>query len=298
MTHRRYIHVFPPVAHYSEAYACYRAASARLDWLSAETWTTWSASRPEWQDPNVAVIFWSYISLPHILQMIPPKRAAAIALWYSESIGEAGKLNPGLGEVLRVFMGHMKMFDAVFVGTPSAEKFLRPHCRKITVDPLGYEPEVMGTPDWSKPKDHDLVFYGSPYGRREWILPALDKHFGKRMLLVPNATYGIERKRLCDGCRAILHVGHSEELSVPKFRLWQAVATSAALVAETGDAWPAVPGRHYVELPMAKQDHMGEFVEEIEKALRLPLEAIARKAHEDLSKYTIERSMQYVSTIL
>jgi len=298
MAHRRYIQVFPPVAHYSEVFDCYRAASARLDWLSAETWATWSADRPEWQDPDTTVVFWSYISLPRILEMIPPKRSAAIALRYSESIGEADKLNPGLAEVLKIFMSGMGAFDAVLVGSPSAEKFLKPYCRKIAVDPIGYDPGVMGTPDWDRAKTHDLIFYGSPYGRREWILPALQRHFGKRLLFVQKTIYGKKRKRLCDRCRATLYVGHSEEIAVPGFRIWQAVATSAALVTEAADAWPAVAGVHYVGIPTARKDHMDEFIEGIEKALLLPLGAIARRAHADLSKYTIEKDMEFVAAAL
>lgn len=297
MAHRRYIHIFPPVAHYMEVFECYRAASARVRWLSAEIWPTWSAERPEWQDKENAVILWSYISLSHILKMIPPKRAATLALNYSESVGDETKISPGLAEVLRTFKASMKNFDYVIAGNPSAARSLAPYCRRVVVHPAGYDAETMGRPDWSAPKEHDLVFYGSPYGRREWILPELVRHFGKRLLVVTRGPFGIERKCLCDKARAILHVGHSDELGTPGFRIWQAVASSAALIAENRDAWPAVHGKHYVAIVPAQKGRIDVFIKDIEKALLLPLKDIARKAHAELGAFTVEKSMEHITGV-
>jgi len=298
LAHRRYIHVFPPVAHYLEVVECYRAAAARMGWMSVELWSTWSAERPEWRDPDCAVIFWGYISPPHIFRMVPQKRSAALVLRNSESIGYEKDLDPGQVGVLDSFKKAFKSFDAVFVGSPLEAEFLRPWCPKIGWAPVGYEPEVMGAPDWKQRKDLDLVFYGAPYGRREWILPALRRHFGKRLLVCPVGTYGLRRKRFCERSRAILHVGHAREVSAPGFRIAQIPSTSAAFITESQDAWPAVHKKHFVALPMARKDHMDAFIDRLEEALKLPLEAVARAAHKDLSKFTVERAMWYYTSVI
>ena len=94
-----------------------------------------------------------------------------------------------------------------------------------------------------------------------------------------------------DLCRAELYIGHSEDIGVG-LRLWQALPSSAAFVTEDRDAWPASPGRHYVAVGHARMECPGALVDELERALKLPLADIARAAHEDLSKYTVERCFE------
>lgn len=179
--------------------------------------------------------------------------------------------------------------DIVFAGCPAAAEWLRPNCRKVALGPIGYDPVVMGTPNWLAKKQYDLVFYGTPTGRRKWILPEIAKRRGFRFARF-NA-FGRDRTSFLNSSRAVLHVGHSDEPGFPGMRLWQAIASSAALLTEPRDAWPAVAGRHYVELPKPAEDRIGEFLDAIERALSGPLENTARVAHEELSKYTVERCM-------
>ena len=110
--------------------------------------------------------------------------------------------------------------------------------------------------------------------------------------------YGPERKLIYEKCRANLYIAHSDEPSFPGFRIWQSIATSSALVTEKRDAWPAMAGKHYVELPEAKREDIGKFIGQLEQALKLPLTEIARRAHAELCAFGVERVMQYITAAI
>jgi len=296
MVHRRYIHIIHPSITFAENLACYKAAASRLPWMSASSWAEWSIKRPEWQDPNNVIIFWLY-GLPGLLDVIPQQRKAALAIWYMESVGPIDKLCPPQKATLARFLDYFKTPDIVIATSPPAAAFLKPYCKKVTFAPTGYEPKVMGTPDWTRIKEYDFGYCGWPTGRRDWIIPALENHFGNRMIHF-FGPYGQERKLIYEKCRATLYIAHSDEPSFPGFRIWQSVATSSALVTEKRDVWPATAGRHYVEVPEAKKEDVGEFVAKIEQTLNLPLEEIARRAHTELSLYAVDRAMEYITAAI
>jgi len=76
-------------------------------------------------------------------------------------------------------------------------------------------------------------------------------------------------------------------------RLWQSIASSAALISERRDAWPAVPGKHYVSIEPATKTNLRRFLSELDYVLNhYPLEDMAKLAHEELSLYTIDRCME------
>jgi len=296
MAHRRYIHVFHSCNLFDEIIACYRAAMDRLKWMSVCTWQEWSAKRPEWQDPNNVIILWWW-NTPGLLNVVPPQREAAFALWYGESVGPPEKMSLHQGGILTKFLGYLKIPDTVFVGSPSAAQFLRPYCRKAAHAPIGYDPKIMGEPNWAQSKEYDFGYCGFPIGRREWILPALRHRFGKRLFEF-FGPFWKDRKQIYDQCRAILYIPHSEEPSLPGMRIWQCIASSAPLITEKRDGWPAVAGRHYVELPEAKETDLDGFTDKVEQTLKLPLEEIARRAYTELSGYTVDRAMEYITAAI
>ena len=295
MAHRRYIHIIHPYIAFAEILSCYKAASSRLRWMSAVSWNEWSASRPEWQDPNNAIILWLW-GLPGLLNVVPPQRKAMFAVRYMESVGPLEKLCPVQRPILGGFLKYFKVPDIVIVGSPSAAQFLRPYCKKVAAAPIGYDSGVMGTPDWTRAKEYDFGYCGWPTGRRDWIIPALRNRFGKKFFQF-FGIYGPGRKRIFDQCRVALHIPHSEESYLSSERIWHFVASSATLVTEKRDVWPAVAGRHYIELPEAKESELDLFVDRVEQTLRLPLEEIARRAHSELSIYTIEKAMEYITAV-
>jgi len=289
---RYYINILHPYMVFFENLISYAQASYAYNWMTAFPWTHWSSDRPEWQDPNNVIIIWLWGS-PVMLDVVPEKRKATLVIWYIESVGPLEGLCSDQKATLTRFLDYFKVPELVVVGFPSSEAFLRPYCRKVIHAPTGYNSFIMGTPDWEAPKDYDVGFCGLVTGRREWIMPALQKRFGKKFLHILN-TFGQDRKRFYDRCRINLYIAHSMEPCYAPMRIWQSIASSSALVTEKRDVWPAVAGRHYVELPEAQEAHVDEFIDQVEQTLQFPLESIARRAHEELSQYTVGRSMEYI----
>lgn len=277
----RYIYVFPPLAVFREVQACYRRAAFCFDWIRVEDLSDWSPKRSEWKDPGNCIVFWG------CHPRIPDGRAAKCALRYTESAGPVQGLIVNQRAEMECIALLGKVPDIVFVGTPAVKTILEPFCRKVVVAPIGYDAVVMGIPDWSRPKHGDVCFHGTPVGRRTWLIPILKSRLGSRFQVI--SKMGRSRQEAVNRCKAALYVGHSEEPGFPGMRLWQAVATSAALITEARDAWPAVPGRHYIAIPPARENDPEAFIGDLEKALQQPLLEIARMAHEELSKYTIEK---------
>lgn len=279
-----HVHVFPQDAAFAEIAACYRAAAARLGWMSVEGLEDWSPYRLDWRNPEIAAVFWG--RLPEI----PADRSVKVVLRYTESVGRPEALVENQRREIREFIPRAGLPDLVITGCPAAAEFMAPFCRNTAHAPVGYDAETMGTPEWYAVKEFDLVFYGTPVGRREWILPAVEKRLGRRFLWI--GCFGAERKTAVERARYVLHVGHSAEASFPGMRLWQAAATSAALITEKWDAWPAAAGTHYVELAPAAEESLDVFLDALENALGEPHGETAWRAHEDLSRYTVERCVE------
>jgi len=280
----RYIYVFPRNIVYDEYRPCYQNAAARIGRVTIEALSTWSHHRKEWMDPDMAIIFWG--GFPKI---VPVPRRAKCVVQYIESVGDPKGLILNQRHWLEISMRRAKELDLMLVGTPEARDFWLPFCRNAACVPIGYDPIVMGTPDWTQPKIYDVGFCGTPIGRREWILPILRKRFGPRFLEI--SGFGQARNAAFDRCRTMLYIGHSNDIGVG-LRLWQAVSTSAVLITEDRSLWPAEPGRHCIVLPPAAAEYPDAFVDSIERALQLPLEDTARTAHEEISQYTVERCMR------
>lgn len=284
-TGMHYRHVFPTSPVFTEISACYQAAAERLGWMSVDALEGWNPERPEWGDMSLAVIFWG--KLPEVL----PDRRCLLATRYTESVGQLHDLVEGQQRHLLSTVALTEKLDLLIGGSPTVSKFFGPHCKNVAHAPIGYDPVVMGTPDWEAKKSGDLVFRGTPVGRREWILPLMEKRFGLRYSRL--LAFGEERKYIMDRRRVDLYIGHSEEPSFPGMRLWQSIASSTALLTEPRDAWPAKAGVDYIELPLADQQNPEPFLGAIEAALDSDLEKIARAAHRHLSKYTVDLCMHH-----
>lgn len=280
-----YIHIFKPVSVFAETRACYALAAKRLGWMSVDDGLEWNRDRAEWRDPEVMLIFWGF------LPEVPEGRSAALGIRYTESIGSPSDLIENQRAEQERLVALSGKLDIVFTGAPSNLCFIDKFCRRTALMPAGYEAAVMGMPDWSASKKHDLAVYGTEAGRRQWIMPALRQRFGERLLDIQ--AYGAGRKAALDTCRAVLYVGHSSEAAFPGMRLWQAISSSAALITERRDAWPAVPGKHFLEVEPAVQGNSDLFVDAVDRELAgKDLRAVAVDAHDHLSEYTAERCME------
>jgi hypothetical protein len=93
-----------------------------------------------------------------------------------------------------------------------------------------------------------------------------------------------------DTARASLYIAHSTVESFSTWRLWQVASTSAALVAEPGDAWPFVKDEHFIQIPYLTSENVQGVVEEL-KALadqHERLSAVATQAHELAQQYSVD----------
>ena len=283
---RRLIIVFPGFpACFDEFQAAYEKAASRMEGVVIERLSEWIQNRSEWKDPNNTVVFWC--QLPAV---IPTDRKAKCVLYHLESSGDPAKLTRGQGEIVERFAQRARELDLLAVTTPAAKDFWSPRVSRVAVVPIGYDPDVMGIPDWSCPKTYEIGFCGTVVGRREWILPVLQDRLGKDFVVIQES--GRAMREAFNGCRAMLHIAHSDEVGFPTLRLWHAISTSAALVTERRDAWPAIPNKHVLQVPPAEKNNLGLFIDALRDALQNPLEKIAQQANKELSCYTVERCIK------
>lgn len=289
MRTRRIIYVFPVNYVFDEIRSCFARAAERLgDMVVCNDYNDWTPARSEWYDPANAIVFWC--NLPWV---VPENRKAKCVFHYVESAGDPSGLIPIQRHWFEIHRRRALEADLFLVGNPAMQDFWNPLAKRVALTPIGYDAEIMGVPDWSKPKLFDVGFCGTEIGRRLWILPALRKRFGNRYTDI--RVFGKARNEAFNSCRLMLYVGHSPERSFPDLRLWSAAATSALLVTESRDAWPAIPGRHYIELDPALVQNPDLFVDSVERELKNTNEDLARVAHRELSAYTVERCMREFS---
>lgn len=287
-----YAFSFPDVPAFRELFESYRAASKNLPWMSAvpaaET-LRWAEESPVAGRGRLLVILWGAASLEGGKL---PGKGALVAVRFTETYARPEDTTPDQARWFAEFSARRSEYDLVVVHSPSVYAGIAPGVRRAVLSPIGYQADVMGRPDWEKPKDWDAAGYGTPVGRRTWLMPRVREHLGKRYRDV-TGNFGRERKLLLDQARAILYVNHSRAAAFGTSRLWQAVASSAALLIGRCDAWPAVEGRHYVALPWAEEGEVGAYLGALEEALgRDDLAAIARRTHEELSRYTVRRCLE------
>lgn len=247
----------------------------------------WTPDRHEWFMPELMLIFWGLFPDHEP----PAKRKAIFALRFTESVGDPELLAPTQVISMQAFSLRAKEPDVLVCGNPVVADYWSRLCRAVAVAPAGYEPDVFGTPDWDAKKRFQVSFRGSDIGRRIWIKEMIQERLGADFVNIHD--YGQDRKRALDSCRADLYIGHSEDYAFPGMRLWQVIASSATLITERRNAWPAVAGRHYVVLEPLVPANAKRWLEDLVRTLdHQPLEEIARTAHEELSVYTIDRCME------
>jgi hypothetical protein len=278
------MHVFPTSEFFSEIRDCYQSAARRIPWMSTDELSNWTVDRLEWGEQDLVLIFWGR------MPSVPKHRRATLVFRYTESVGDPELLIEAQRDLMTAFAAQAHLPDLLLAGCPAVANYWSQLCRAVAVAPMGYEPTILGEPDWSTKKCFDVAYRGHYVDRRTWLLRRLQRHLQNRFHWIH--SFGLNRKRELDACRADLYIGHSVEYGFPGARLWQSIASSAALLTEPRDVWPAVPGRHYVELPLAKHDDWRRFVVEVSEIVNsAPLDEISRTANRELSTYTIDRCM-------
>lgn len=267
-----------------DVYACYEVATRTRPWLSVLSPAAFDANGSALGDSSNVYVLWE----PSL--RVPPRaeRDAMVGIVYSEALGDPAHMLVAHKEQLARFHAESGDLDAVFLHTPWMQTQFAPHAPAYVL-PVGWEPEAMGRPRWNSPKHRAYVYHGSMAGKRQFTVPFLTEHLSDQFF---NATGSFGRALLgtLDTAQAALYLGHSDVASFSTWRIWQALSTSAALVAEPGDSWPMEPGRHFYQLPRIDYTNIGAVASELRQlAAGNTLGQYARRAHDDLSWYTTGR---------
>lgn len=234
-----------------------------------------------WNDPDAWFVCWSLLD-PGPKEL----RRCQVAHVYSEALDDDGtKLLPDHLAHWHHFKNVAHNFDRVFTHTPKTAAIVARACDPVFVLPFGYESSAMGEPRIDAPKQHGLLYYGSTVGRREILIPYLRAALGSQLSDVCG-IYGRALLGTLDTSRAALYVAHSEVSSFSTWRLFQTCATTAAMIAEPGDAWPFAANVHYVEIPRMTISTAKSTVDTLRDLLSAPdhLGQIAHRAHYEIGR--------------
>lgn len=289
-----FIHVVPEMHAYQDILQCYRHVSSRLPWMETLTFPEWMPRREEeLRKPENCAILWGH----HFDGDLDTPPAAKLVVHFSEWVGNPEDLTTSDNNqrnAFERFLSDIGRFDAVFCHTPTIAKKMSELAPKanVHVAPIGYEPEVMGRPDWGKLKRNMIVFCGSRTFRRRQVLGLFSQYLPITDI---SNNYGLARKGLLDESRATIYIHHMPGIvAFATFRIWQTIASSAVLISEPMDTWPSVPGRHHIEIPWVTQENvrevsrsLGQQVMDSQRCL-----AMARLAHKELSSFSAEQAMK------
>lgn len=297
-----YIHVFfHNDATYSEIYESYLEETNHTPWMSVITIDQFRLCKldknsPYHTNPSCVYILW----IPE--QVDPPEqRKSKIMTRFNESIGHISQQHlchtvpweqsfPGAQCNVGLELLHKNEADILLSTTKFGAEYLRNMGLNAHFAPIGYNPTIMGIPDFTKKKDFGLVYYGgsNPGDRRQTLLPKL---MDKLCITDISGNYGLQRQKILDRSKAVLHISQAENGSFESMRLWHAIASSAVLFAEEKETYPAIPNRHYIQIPKLSLDNLSMVVELIQQKMQSDLSDIAKLAHQELSTYTIRYCM-------
>lgn len=295
LTAQHYLHVFPDgalqvIGMLCETRQCWKKAAEGIPWISVMAESEMEGIR--WEDPSLVVILWRD-------SPVPVERSCRVGRVYLETLYGVGTLptTPYQRNLLEEFEAKCSRLDFTVVQTPSMVNDAKARGWPTPLlCPTGWDPDVMGRPDFSIQKTLDIGCYGTNYGHREEAMPPLLVAMSGSLFQFTGL--GNARKRTLDHFAAVLTVLHSPGCSYPTMRLWQAAASSAAMISEPGDAWPARPGEHYVQIPLIRSgDALGETVRLLREILadRLTLMLTAKRAYESLREFTPEWCMGFLA---
>jgi len=266
---------------FHDYYLAYNILSDKIPWMSVVTPTELPNSEYIMNE-KCLLIFW------HREQDLPHKRARTAAR-YTEGIGR--NLLSGHQEGLNRFIDRIKTYDFVLAHTPQAVGFLKQFSSNVFLAPVGYCHEIFGEPEFNMTKKYDVIFYGGIVGKRN-LLKQLSEATEHDIYMIPG-TYGEGRHKLLQQSRAVLHIPQIDDCVFPTMRIWQSIASSAMMLLEPVDAYPAIPGAHYIEIPRLAEDTIDEVAKAIDMILyRSDLHEIARKAYADLSEMTVQKCFE------
>lgn len=273
-TGRRYVYVFPKAPAFEELRQSYAVVADRQPWFAVYEEHE-ATNLMLHADERTFIAFWGRPDF----DALSMKRKCFVAFVESEPLGPLQAMTAD-GKIHRKILDEMAPYlDGVFLHTPAMRdqmKRLRPKLA-AEVLPAGLDPSIVVEPDWDCEKNIDVLFYGAMVGKRLWsakmVQQRLNSSFSPTIQTMPaclfTQSYGRELGDLLNRSKINLYLAHSDVTSFSTWRIWQTLATSSLLAAEsfgaTVDAWPLVPNRHYLQLPMIDRDSEGSIDRFVEK---------------------------------
>lgn len=283
-TGRAYIAVMPSCGAFMDIWSCYLAVSDPRIWFDVIEPDRFEELLFSVRDENVVFVHWA----PNLIDgpSLPRDRRALVLPVYSEALDrdESVMLPDHIRDWHR-FLELAPYLDGFFAHTPKmVEMISLATGKRGFVLPVGWDP-VMGTPAWDRSKSQTALFAGSMVGRRESLIPLIQKHVQIQVL---SGVYGNAMHEAMNDSKTTLYVAHSAVGSYSTWRIWQAMCSSSALVTEPGDWWPLEPELCY-PIQMLDSSNVEEAATMINEISYDDARSRARALHESLSHFTTSR---------
>jgi hypothetical protein len=271
---------------YDDAMHLYEKMAAKYDWLEC-------IQEPELIErlDDIAADERNFVVMWGVWAPRPPEgRKAMFTRVFSEALDEVGEnMISYHRNWLNSAQRNIRHMDGAFGHTPWMAKQLAKHGPPGHVLPMGWDPELFGTPQWDAPRKHRFVYVGAIAGKRAWLVPGMQGALGDDMFQAKE-VWGKDLIDLYNKSSAQLYLSHSDIRSFSTFRIWQMVASSAAMIAEKDrDCWP-MTSEMYIGVPTITRQNgpsVARMVQNIPDSL---YKSTARKLHNALaSRFTIEK---------
>jgi hypothetical protein len=259
----RYIMAFRGGKPYADVINLYDEFSKRNPWVKLMTYGHLEENLQEISaDERNFVCMWGVRSpIPK-----PDRKAKFVQVWseaYDTNRKNLISSHPGW---LRVVESSLPLLDGLFCHTPWLCEMMKVDGVPAHVLPVGWDPVVMGSPDFAQVKSRGFMNLAQSSGhhaaKRAWAVPMMKEALGDRFF-EGTGLWGKRVPSTLNDCVAYLYISHSDIQSFSTFRTWQAVASSAALIAEGGrDCWP-MEEDDYVPIPTLTKENIPEIAEQI-----------------------------------
>jgi len=288
-----YIITFRVGPAYRDAIRLYTKMAEKYEWIDCIPETELVERMDEIaQDERNFVVMWG-VWAPRP----PVDRKAVFTRVFSEALNEdtSTMLKPHQNWLNTAQRG-LRHLDAAFGHTPWMADQLGRHAgghgdrgsgQYGFVLPMGWDPEVFGSPKWDAQKQYGMTYAGVLAGKRSWLAPMMAEALGDCFF---NATgcWGNRIIEVLNQSRANLYLSHSDIHSFSTFRIWQTVSSSAAMIAESGrDCWP-MTDEMYFGVPTLTRENVEEVCLGLMDITDDQFLSKSRVLHEGLAQYTIE----------
>jgi hypothetical protein len=259
----RYIMGFRGGRPYGDVVNMYDALGRHHDWIE-----TMSFKQMEENLDAIAADERNFVCLWGVRSPLPPpiRKAKFVQVWSEAFDTNPRKLISAHPGWLRQVQALIPLLDGLFCHTPWMAKMMAVEGVPSLVLPVGWAAETMGEPVFDGFKKHGFMSLAKSVGhhaaKRGWAVPMMKEALGEKFF-DGTGLWGRRALSAMNESVGYLYISHSDIQSFSTFRIWQAVATSAALIAEGGrDCWP-MEEEDYVPIPTLTKESIPEVCESL-----------------------------------